>query len=281
MIRRLMRGISQRAWITANHNLLRRTPVIVYSMERTGTVAVHQSLLAHKVFALATHSLDAAKIPEGRVSGSARWACRHLIEPRREVKLITLVRNPLDNLLSTFARQVYESDPRAAASPEEHDSIARRFVEEYLGSGRHLGPLYWFENEYRVAVGIDVFEYLFNKNDGFTTLREGSFQALILRTELADDAKAAAIAAFLGLQSFSLTPPDRVVRRTGREPGVPGASSPYAQLYSFLRATVAIPPAQLEQITSTPLWRHFIRDDERRIAPTPEATHRTGTPTGS
>lgn len=239
-------------------------PVIVYSKERTGSVALHDSLVAAGVPAIATHYLDPAKLVDGKLSGSARWASKHVVQPRRRAKFITLVRNPVDNLLSTFARSEFVDKPRDQGlsldaaldvKPDELDALFRR----YLDDGKLRRELEWFDSEFRVALGIDVFAHPFDATLGFDRITSGPFDVLILRTELSDGDKAAAVAQFLELPQFAMAHGPVTVSDA---PGVAGEQADYREQYRELKRRAVIPRPHWDAIASSKVARHFITDGE-------------------
>lgn len=243
-----------------NLRVRRRTPTIVYSMERTGTVAMHESLRACGAFTLATHYLSRDSEAKGRLSGSARWAARHVVRPGRPARFVTLVRNPVENILSVFARRALAT-ARSPADQADADP-AQRFASEYLDSGAFTGQLTWFESEFSAALGIDVYAQPFNKEQGCVVLRRGPFEALIIRTELGDERKSDAIAGFIGRPGFSMVSAETVGARSGTAPGTPGDRSAYADKYRSLKAGVIIPDHHWNTIINSKFTRHFFTAEE-------------------
>ncbi|WP_428308135.1 putative capsular polysaccharide synthesis family protein [Lacipirellula sp.] len=261
----MLRSLLKYAQLSSRLYLTGRAPTIVYSKERTGSVALYHALHSAGTHAIATHYLDPAKIAEGKLSGSARWASRHVVAPRKPAKFISLIRNPIDNLLSTFARQEFIDKPTAegrslaAALNVSAAELTDRFQRQYLDGGEYRRELNWFDSELKVALGIDVFAYPFDKTLGYGRIAAGGFELLLLRTELPDEAKAAAVAEFLGLSGFQID--GRPAGATGK-PGVAGEHSAYRQHYSELKKQVWVPPQHWDAIADSKLVKHFIGDRE-------------------
>lgn len=259
----MMHAIARYLSLSARLYLKGEAPVIVYSKERTGSVALHNSLIAAGVPAIATHYLDPAKVGEGKLSGSAQWTSKHVVQPRRRARFITLVRDPVDNLLSTFARNEFVDKPRARGlspdaaldvTPDELDARFRRYLEEELHR-----ELEWFDSEFRVALGIDVFAHPFNAVIGFDRITSGPFDVLILRTELRDRDKATAVAWFLELPQFAMT---HGLVTVSDAPGVSGEQADYREQYRELKRRAVIPRPHWEAIVGSKVARHFIADGE-------------------
>lgn len=264
MLATMIHAIARYVTLSVRLHLKGEAPVIVYSKERTGSVALYNSLVAAGVPAIATHYLDPAKIGAGRLSGSAQWASKHVVQPRRRAKFITLVRNPVDNLLSTFARSEFVDKPRALAmSPNAAldvaaDELAARF-RRYMDDGELRRELEWFDAEFRVALGIDVFDFPFDATLGFSRISSSPFDALILRTELSDGDKANAVAQFLNLPTFAMAHGPVTVSDA---PGVAGEQADYREQYRELKRRVVIPRPHWDAIVSSKVARHFITDGE-------------------
>lgn len=259
-----MRKVKRALGLNINYFLRRRTPILVYSMERTGSTAMFGSLEAHGLFAIGSHYLDPKKLATQYFSGSAQWACKHIISKRKPAKIISLVRHPIENMLSTFARSDYgeQEGPTGQVSP---DHLSREFCRSYLDADRHLRPLGWFTNEYQAALGIDVYQHSFDKQNGFMRIREEPFDALIVRTELPDTQKAELVADFLGLPAFEIMRSSAVGSNDRRRlpSGKPGELTGYAAKYKALKQGIVIPQTHLDAIVDSHHVQHFFTQEER------------------
>ena len=265
-----MRRIKRALELNINYFLLRRTPTLVYSMQRTGSRAMFSSLKSRGVFAIGSHYLDPKKIATPHLSGSARWACRHIIIKRKPAKVITLVRSPFENMLSTFARSDYgEQEPQesGAASqgvPPSPEQLSDDFCRTYLATDRYLRPLQWFANEFQPALGINVYQHSFDKQNGSCRIHQEPYDVLILRTEMPDEQKAELVAEFVGLRSIEMKRPAAASEKRGRLPsGKPGDKTHYASKYKALKQSIVIPQVYLDAIVDSPHVEHFFTQDER------------------
>lgn len=265
-----MRKVKRALGLNFNYFLRRRTPTLVYSMERTGSVAMLNSLKTHGLFAIGSHYLDPEKLGTRRFSGSARWACRHIIRKRKPAKVITLVRSPIENMLSTFARidygeqQTPSSGIEDQAEPISPEQLSDDFRRSYLETNRYLLPLGWFKNEYYPSLGIDVYKHFFDREKGFGRIREQPYDALILRTEMPDEQKAEIVADFLEIPAFEMTRPAAASENRGSLPsGKPGDKTYYAAKYKALKQSIVIPKTYLESIVDSPHVKHFFTQQER------------------
>jgi hypothetical protein len=266
---------STAAWLKVNVNyyLFRRSPIIVYSMRRTSSVAVHKSLERDGQFTFAAHSFDLGT-PQG-LSGIGRWGARHIFAKRRPVKIITLVRNPLENMISIFSRKslgvVLNVPLETIAAGEEltAEKLAHEFLEVHCGQKRHHQEVFWFDNEIKKVLGIDVYQYPFNHEDGFCRINQPPFDLLILRTEVPADRKERLIADFIGSPTFKLISSEEATEGGAEGTvGLPAERSRYGSLYKDLKKCIRMPRAQWEALAESDYMRHFCSPAE--IAATAE-----------
>jgi len=253
--------------------LFRRTPTLVYSVERSGSVALLHSLKSHGVFAFGAHYLSPEKLAQQQHhSGTAGWASKYIISKRKPAKVISLVRTPIESMLSTFAREYYgeqASQPEAAASQSTSDELSEEFCRTYLQSDQYLHPLRWFETEFQPTLGIDVYQHAFDKQQRFARFHEKSYDVLLLGTELADQQKSQLVAEFVGIpqleiSSASLAAQTSASRKQHRlPPGRPGEQSDYAQQYKRLKQHVVIPENYLDAIVDSRYTQHFFSEEGR------------------
>lgn len=255
--------------LNLNYFLLRRTPAFVYSMERSGSVALINTLRTRGVFVIGSHYLDPKKLRTPDLSGSARWAAKHIICKRKPAKIISLVRHPIENMLSTFARREFgeratpAGDSRQRGIPDP-DQVSREFCEAYLQTERYLQPLQWFTSEFQAALGINVYDYPFDKQQGFAEFRAGPYDVLLLRTELSDEEKGRRVADFVGVAEIAMTNPTVAANARRRlPPGKPGDQTEYAAKYQVLKEGVVIPQPYLDTILDSPFVQHFFTQQER------------------
>ncbi|MGI9429992.1 MAG: putative capsular polysaccharide synthesis family protein [Bythopirellula sp.] len=251
--------------------LLRRTPTLVFSMERSGSVALLHSLQSHGVFAIGAHYLAPERLAQQRHSGSAGWASKYIIGQQKPAKVISLVRSPIENMLSTFAREDFGKKAHLQADAAERvsaDDLSVQFCRDYLQTDRYLQPLAWFETEFQVALGIDLFGHKFDKQQGAVRFQEGPYEVLIMRTELEESLKAALVADFVGIPNLKISnaalaseTSASVKRRL--PPGKPGDQTDYAAKYKALKEHLVIPPEYLDVIVDSRYVQHFFTLEER------------------
>lgn len=264
-----MRNLRRFLELNYNYYLKGQTPAIVYSMERTGSVALFQSLCDYGVFTTCTHYMDPEKLGTEPQSGSARWTYNHVIDNHQPVKIISLVRHPIDNMLSIFARSEFSKEhPQSVHSTDhlgdsEADVLSRQFATQYLEKKRHLRQIDWFRTEFNNTLGIDVYQHPFNKKEGFVEFQERPLQVLIIRTETDVDRKSKLVSKFLGLPDFEMVKPTtKPTSKKKLPPGMPGDQTDYAQRYRTLKQEAMLPRKFFDEIVGSPFAQHFFSEQE-------------------
>jgi len=265
-----MRKVKRSLELNIKYFLLRRTPILILSMERTGSTAMLSSLKSRGELVIGSHYLDPQKLGTKKFSGSARWACKHIIRNRKPAKVIALVRSPFENMLSTFARSDYgEQELLASGSDNQSEQLSSERLSEdfrrtYLETDRYLWPLGWFDVEFRPTLGIDVFEHPFDQENGFARIHAEPYDALILRTELPDEQKVKIVADFLEIPNFEMTRPAAASENRGRLPsGKPGENTYYAAKYKALKECAVFPHKYVDSIIGSRHVQHFFSQKER------------------
>lgn len=253
-----------RRWKRAvlRRKLGQQTPVIVYQMGKVGSLAVVRGLQAHGVRPVFhAHCIYPARIQkvyedilkQSRIAAAKRRQelengldlYYEVIARQRPTRFISLVREPIGRNVSAFFQNLDVFFPEGVPTDNLHQ-VYTRFLERYP----HDLPLTWFEEEFQVTLGIDVYAEPFPREEGALRLKRGPFEVLLLKMELPGTQKDHLIADFLGLDSFAMA----------RENV--GAVKGYGELYQRFKATVALPASYLDRMAQARYMQHFYTDEE-------------------
>ena len=268
---------SAKAWLKLNTNLylLRRQPIVVYAMRRTGSVAVHESLERDGQFTLAAHSFDVINRPAKLLSGVGRWGAKHLFGKHRPCKIISMIRNPVDNMISIFSRKslgtLLRVELETISEGEEitAEKLAVEFHEVHCKKKRYHQETKWFDDEYKAVLDIDVYKYPFDHEQGYCRIDKGPYQTLILRTEMPDDKKERVIADFIGSKTFKLFSSSEATEgRADGAVGMPGEKTGYGHLYKALKNDLRLTRDEWADLSQSQYMQHFCSPAE--IAKTEE-----------
>jgi hypothetical protein len=260
-------------------------PILVYQMGKGGSSSIRNTLLLrglHPVLHLHTLSplrekrLEDIEIEEALKPAVAReiehartvfenldtWSrlrltlhermnerrlAHHLLRPRRPLKIITSVREPIAANVSMFFQLLpWYTGSRYASGRLSTDELIRIFRERY---SCHR-PLIWFDEEMRHQTGVDVYRHGFPMDRGSMAFREGQIDVLVLKTETDDSVKEQAISEYLGIEGIRLV-----------ESNV-GAQKAYAQQYREFKERIRFPDAFFQTMYQSKYARHFYSDTE-------------------
>jgi hypothetical protein len=176
------------------------------------------------------------------------WLYKNICrDDRQKAKVITLVREPISRNISAFF-QNYERF--TGLKFEESNLQADKLIKLFLSGYQHRVPLTWFNNELKQTLGIDVYEFEFPKEHGYLEIRDGRFELLVVKMEIPDRSKAAAITKFLGLENFQLKRSNISNQKI------------YADAYREFRKKIYLPESYVDQMHKSEYAQHFYSIDE-------------------
>jgi len=114
----------------------------------------------------------------------------------------------------------------------------------FLAHHQHDLPLTWFDKHIHRHLGIDVYAAPFPEG-GVATYRRGNLELLLLRVEIDDRVKVAAIAEFAGLEDFHL------------QTFNVGEQKDYADLYKTFKRELQLPDAYIARMCDSKYFNHF------------------------
>ncbi|MEO1716864.1 MAG: putative capsular polysaccharide synthesis family protein [Planctomycetota bacterium] len=235
-----------------------RRPILVHQMGKVGSRSVvdslHASLPGSRIEHLHTVTpagLAAAReahercdqSPPPHVAAGERVR-REILDAGEGADVITLVREPVGRNVSAFFQNRVGRLRRA--SDAEVDALCERFIEAYP----HTQPLQWFRREFDDVYGITMHQQPFDPARGSRVYEAERFRVLLLRCELADTAKSAAIAGFLGLPSMKWVRSNETSDKIQRD------------IYARFKQRLKMPEAVLDRLYVSQYSRHFYKAAE-------------------
>lgn len=180
----------------------------------------------------------------------AEMIYRSYVQPKRRLKVITLVREPVANNISMFFQVLGQYlGPDVEPSEYDIDELINVFIEKYM----HSRPLTWLDAEVKTHFGIDIFQHPFPIETGYSAIYQGNVSLLVLRCDLDDRTKAQVIADFIGIDEFEIVRSNVASEKS------------YAGPYARFKQRIKIPPALLEQMYNSKFARHFYSREERDL----------------
>lgn len=250
-----------------------KSPVIVWTMGKVGSLSVYQAVRVARLKALHPHYCDAETLERmGKKVGYDTSVIQHgrdsaaviaAATPRNPALIITMVRTPIErNISSYFHNQEYIN-----ATTEDIGEMTGHFIKSYP----HHVAVDWLDENLKKVIGLDVYEEPFDKRQGFRVYDRGRHKVLLLRSDLTQEAQSAAVSDFVG----------RPVA-VGKEVNV-GAEKSYAADYLTFINQIALSKDYIDRMLDSRYARHFwprVRLEEiRRFwlrKPAPSFAHRLG-----
>jgi len=247
----------------------RGLPIIVYSIGKTGTRTVYESLESLKLDAPAYHihrlSEKGIKIAETkkyiindptpksdkRILASKYLRRKILQGPQsKKWRVITLVREPVARNISAFFQEIDLWAPGMLERYERGENIIDSLIDAFFSAYDHELILNWLDIELKYVFGIDVFAHSFPIQQGYEIYQNKLSSILLIRLEDLNACAEEAFKAFLGLERFSL-----VISNLSKE-------KEYRGLYKGFTNRIKFPHGYLDHMYSSKFARHFYSNHE-------------------
>ncbi|MBD5523511.1 MAG: hypothetical protein HDR04_03660 [Lachnospiraceae bacterium] len=163
--------------------------ILIYQKGKVGSSSVYRSLRNYNRNVLHCHTL--ADIGEKEDD-----LCKLL--NLKSGKIITLVRDPI-------ARRISEMWENIASMERYSTNVDFSEIESYyFKKGFWHGDAEWFDEQIKTFFNIDIFEYPFDTEKGYTIIKQGNIEVLLLTLEKLNNLEEV-IGNFLGIKSFQLS----------------------------------------------------------------------------
>jgi len=231
------------------------SPVLVYQVGKVGSSSIaaslrHAGLTVHQVHRLNPDNIARVKrehLLRGWPTPEADLQTEHLYpqfsRPQVPLRVITLVREPIGRNISYYFQNLDKIwNQKDAHHKVPMEKLVRAFQVDYRYSD---DPLHWFDYEFRPTLEIDVYRYPFNHRLGSQVISSGKHEVLILRTDLDDAAKAAAIKRFLNIPALPIVSANVTEQKDQRN------------AYKAFLSTIRMVPEYVEFMLDSKFSRHF------------------------
>ncbi len=170
-------------------------------------------------------------------------------KPEKDVRIITLVREPVGRNISAFFQNLDVFEKTDAA----HRKLPLpQLIDDFMDQYDHDTPLAWFDREMKTVTGIDVYAHPFDHEQGWLEIHSGRWHLLVMRHDLDDRIKEERIAEFLRIPPFELVRSNEAHRKD------------YSPAYAAFLDEVALPEEYVAEMLDSQYARHFFSPEERR-----------------
>lgn len=256
-----LRKLEDRSYLAGRYLYLRRLrrspqpPIVVYSVGKTGTTAIadtlydagfHPVLQVHNLRPRVAEQAEArARAQDPMATPHFAWESLHLSRnlptPAQPWLVISSVRDPIKRNIAHFFQAGEFAGYLEGATVA---TLLERFGDRWESG---LG---WYTSNFRLCLGLDVFDHPFDPARGYQIIDTPRFSTLLLRQESLDVAPGA-LSEFLDLDE-----PLELKRSNV------GDEKSYADLYRDFLAQARPPRPVVDRIYSHPMVRHFYSPEE-------------------
>lgn len=169
--------------------------VLIYQIGKVGSMTVYESLKNKNINCMQVHVLcDYDESEEGKI---LEQQYQNEIK-ENGIKIISLVRDPIARFVSA---KLQGSNFACWAINSNGRKIKERCAEELLSGS--ADPLGWFQVELERLTGINVLNYPFDKEHGYSVIKKDKVELLLLTTEKLNQNESV-IGNFVGINDFHL-----------------------------------------------------------------------------
>jgi hypothetical protein len=216
-------------------------PVMIYQMGKVGSSSIYQSLSKqYNGPVLHNHVFSSTK------KGLIKRFWNYNIKTKKPLYVISVVREPIGRNVSCFFQNLKKY---TGYSPKELNISTESLIEIFLSDLPHELPLKWFDDNIKKNFDIDVFETPF-PSEGFCTYHHDNVHLLVLKLEINDEVKIAAIKNFLGLKNFELFNANI------------GNEKDYASTYKEFKKQLILPDHYIDKMSESKFFTHFYTTKE-------------------
>lgn len=226
--------------------------VLVYQPGKVGSSTVLKSLRKRRINTTHCHFLGGSwrlrDLGEDIIREKENYS--RLLNILKKVKIITLVREPIMRDISNYFQR-FEENILSGALPDTYQGVLK-YLDEYSDMGEFGYQFEWHRMELESVTGIDIYQYPFNREKGYTIIKEGNLEVLVLKLEALNN-NDKLIGEFLSVKDFKIYQDNL------------GDKKPYRYVYKELKKNLKIPTYIVERYYSNnSRMDHFYTEEEKK-----------------
>jgi hypothetical protein len=164
-----------------------------------------------------------------------------------KIRIITLTRDPVARNISAFFQNIDKFIDRKL-----NNTNIVELIEVFFNKYNQGIPLKWFDDEFMINTGIDIYSYKFDKKNGYTIIEKNNVKTLIMKSEISDDEKLFAIRTFLGSS----------VRIEKLHRSNVASEKVYGNIYNDFMKSIVFSELYLDKMYNSKYTTHFYTSDE-------------------
>lgn len=231
-------------------------PILVYQSGKVGSSTIFNSLLQAKlknpiyqVHRLSYEGLNSQMRGDPKLGK----ALRRKIDAYGDItsidwKIISLTRDPIAIALSALFQSI-GMGKRNDLSKQNGEIDNRLVLLELYRNLEDFDRSYfctWFDRELKTVFDVDVFRYPFNRDHGYSIIKQNNIEVLVIRLEDLNSFGDKALKEFLNLNN-----PITLVSKNV------GSKKRYADTYEYVKNNISVPIDICQKIYSSKYSSHF------------------------
>jgi hypothetical protein len=177
---------------------------------------------------------------------------RSIIKHKRNLKVVSLVREPISRNISMFFQDLHIPIFDLAVNNDtrlEEFSSSSVFHQLFINSLNQNYGVDWFDLEFFKTFKVNVYDYNFNKDAGYSIINNGNVDIMIIKMEKLSDLEKE-VGDFLGLENFKLATNNR------------GGQKWYGPLYEKFKKEFKPDENFIDNLYTTKYMKHFYTENE-------------------
>jgi hypothetical protein len=225
--------------------------VLTYQPGKVGSSSIHSSLLLSGVRSFHVHFLVSRDQGIQEINEVATSFGRRIVNRVR--KIITIVREPLSREISQLFQRLEQWKVAVISSDYSFLDLCVNMI---MGEMRHIyktqiDEFEWFDNELKCSSGIDVYAHPFDREKGYSIIRNDNVEVLVLKLEKLNNLERV-IGDFVGVPDFKL------INHNMAE------NKPSKYLYQNVREAIKIPQNLVDRYyVGNSRMDHFYTEEEK------------------
>lgn len=235
------------------------TVYLIYTMGKVASMSVLDSLIkrlpcattyAMHYLTLRNLQLQEQRLAQSDVVGNRMYKDMHAQHaakilnhikrhPQKQIKIITLIREPFEQIVSQIFQQL-----------NLHDIDSLKHMDQHTSSIDFDYAQKWLDEELLSFSGMDLLRLPFDTTKGYGIYQQANISLLVIRFEDINRVYAEAMAEFTHTAPWTLG-----ARNVGN-------AKPYALQYKKFKQELEIAPELLDQLYSSDFVRHFYNSQE-------------------
>ena len=242
-------------------------PIVIYQMGKVGSMTIYETIRKYTenpvfhVHFLSPNEIErvskkytkAGVVREPHHMRDSRLLSNYL-KASRSINwyIITLVRDPISAKMSHLfhnpkVHHQYLFDEEGNLDEERALNVTYKSLMDFNPKSDFVCN--WINNEFCTYLRVDLYQYPFNKEQGFQIIDVDKYKVLVLQTESIDKALVNA------LKEMKIINDDiQVIRSNENE------NKEFSKMYNFVKSNIKVPDNKINEIYNSKYVRHFYND---------------------